>query len=124
MEPTDADLVRAARAGDGAAQTALVRRYQRQIASLAASIAGDAAEGEDLAQEAFVRAFRNLDLLADPSRFGPWLRRIVFGVSVDWLRTFRPGLYRAQNGAGAELALEHDGPSPLDRLLRTELTVR
>src|SRR5262249_8087337 len=33
-------------------------------------------------------------LLSDPAKFAPWLRRIVFGVSIDWLRVFRPDLYR------------------------------
>ena len=52
----------------------------------------DPTEAEDLSQEAFIRAFRNLDLLVDPSRFAAWLRRIVIGVSIDWLRSFRPEL--------------------------------
>jgi DNA-directed RNA polymerase specialized sigma24 family protein len=44
-------------------------------------------------QEAFIRAFRNLDLLVDPSRLAAWLRRIAIGLSIDWLRSFRPDLY-------------------------------
>jgi hypothetical protein len=33
-----------------------------------------------------IPAFRNLDLLVDPGRFAPWLRRIAVAVSIDWLR--------------------------------------
>src|SRR5690606_19464055 len=49
-------------------------------------------EAEDAAQDAFVRALRNLDLLADPAKFAPWLRRIAFGVAVDRLRSRRAEL--------------------------------
>jgi len=47
-----------------------------------------------MTQEAFLRAWVNLDLLSDPAKFAAWLRRIVFGVSIDWLRVFRSDLYR------------------------------
>jgi DNA-directed RNA polymerase specialized sigma24 family protein len=55
---------------------------------------GTGTEAEDLTQEAFLRAWLDLDLLSDPTKFAPWLRRIIFGVSIDWLRAFRPDLYR------------------------------
>src|SRR5438067_10820769 len=90
MHPNTAELVEDARHGSAEARNELVRRYQRETAVLAAAIVNDATEAEDLSQEAFIRAFRNLDLLVDPGRFGPWLRRIVVGVSIDWLRSFRP----------------------------------
>ena len=82
----DADLVRKARAGNRDAYGELIRRYQNQIC------------GEDVTQEAFLRAWLNLDLLSDPAKFAPWLRRIVFGVAIDWLRVFRPNLYRLSDG--------------------------
>jgi RNA polymerase sigma factor (sigma-70 family) len=124
MAKTDAELVEAARRGDLAAQGELVRRYQRQTALLAGALVNDLAEGEDLGQEAFVRAFRNLDLLADPSRFAPWLRRIAFGVSIDWLRSFRPDLYRGWEGEEGERAIADPDPSPLEHLLRAALEER
>jgi RNA polymerase sigma-70 factor, ECF subfamily len=80
--------VNEARHGSAEARDELMRRYFREIAVLAAAMVNDATEAEDLAQEAFIRAFRNLDLLLDPRRFGPWLRRIVVGVSIDWLWSF------------------------------------
>jgi Sigma-70 region 2 len=63
--------------------------------ALACVLVHDPFEAEDITQEAFLRAWRNLDLLSDPAKFGAWLRRIVFGVSIDWLRVFRPDLYRS-----------------------------
>ena len=76
-----------------------MRRYYHESGVLAAAMVNDATEADDLAQEAFIREIRNLDLLVDPSRFGPWLRRIVDGVSIDWLRSFRPALYRGWSDA-------------------------
>ncbi len=123
---SDAELVRRARAGDDAAFGALVRRHERAARAVARSLVGDAAEAEDLAQQAFVRAHRNLDLLADPARFGGWLARIVFGVSVDWLRAFRAELWRSAGGAGGVPLPEVAAPEPdgLARLEREELAAR
>jgi RNA polymerase sigma factor (sigma-70 family) len=94
---SDAELVRAARSSDRDAYDELVRRYQRQVYGLACVLLGDRSEAEDITQETFLRAWLNLDLLSDPAKFERWVRRIVFGASIDWLRAFRPGLYRLAN---------------------------
>ena len=91
---SDGQLVHWARAGNRDAYDELIRRYQRSIWGLACLLVNDRFEAEDLTQEAFLRAWLNLDLLTDPAKFGPWLRRVVFGVCIDWLRVFRPDLYR------------------------------
>ncbi len=105
MDPnSDAELVNAARAGNRQAFGDLVGRYQRQIYGLACILLGDRSEAEDITQETFLRAWLNFDLLSDPRKFGPWVRRIVFGVSIDWLRAFRPDLYRLADHA-TELTL-------------------
>jgi RNA polymerase sigma factor (sigma-70 family) len=118
---SDALLVARARAGDDDAFGALVRRHERAARAVARSLVGDADEAEDLAQQAFVRAHRNLDLLADPARFGAWLSRIVFGVSVDWLRAFKTDLWHTP----AELPdLPAPGTDGLERLEREELAAR
>jgi RNA polymerase sigma-70 factor (ECF subfamily) len=90
----DAELVHLARAGSRDAYGELISRYQRSIWGLAYLLIGDRFEAEDMTQEAFLRAWLNLDLLSDPAKFAPWIRRIVFGVSIDWLRVYRPDLYR------------------------------
>ena len=121
-EQTVAELVDEARRGSAEARDELVRRHYREIALVAVAITNDPTEAEDLSQEAFIRAFRNLDLLVDPNRFAPWLRRIVVGVSIDWLRSFRPNLYRGWDGSDEVAA--STAPSPLDRLLRAEMAER
>jgi RNA polymerase sigma factor (sigma-70 family) len=120
---TVAELVNEARRGSAEARDELVRRHHREAAILAAAMVNDPSEAEDLSQEAFIRAFRNLDLLVDPSRFAAWLRRIVIGVSIDWLRSFRPDLYRGWTDADEMVNASRDR-SPLDHLLHSEMVQR
>lgn len=123
---SDAELVARAREGASTAYEGLVERHQGATRALAYALVGDHAEAEDLSQEAFLRAFRNLDLLADPEKFAPWLRRVTFGVCIDWLRAFRPQLYRFEtaNDEAATLAAPSGEPSPLDHVEQLELTER
>lgn len=123
---SDGQLVHLARAGNRDAYDELIRRYQRSIWGLAALLVNDRSEAEDLTQEAFLRAWLNLDLLTDPAKFGPWLRRIVFGVCIDWLRVFRPDLYRLTD-SGSELELfgrSAHTESAFERLQAIELRLR
>src|SRR6185295_3571866 len=102
------------------------RRYQRPIWGLAYLMIGDRFEAEDMTQEAFLRAWLNLDLLSDPAKFAAWLRRIVFGVSIDWLRVFRSDLYRLTD-AEAELELSRQSAhteSALEHIKASELRQR
>ncbi len=69
------------------------------------------------------RAWQNLDVLSDPAKFAPWLRRIVFGASIDWLRVFRPDFFRLAD-AGTDLELSAQPAhteSALQRLEAIEL---
>lgn len=74
---SDADLVREARNGDGAAFDELVRRKRRSLIAAAYHLTGDADRAEDAAQEAFSVAWERLRELRDPERFLPWMHTIV-----------------------------------------------
>jgi RNA polymerase sigma-70 factor (ECF subfamily) len=77
-------MVGAARAGDEAAFGALYRQFFRMVhAVLLARVPADA---DDLAQEVFLQAWRQLHRLRDPLAFGGWLRRIAVHRSADHLR--------------------------------------
>ena len=81
-------LLRAAQAGDKAAFGHLVRRYHRLVAGVAYRMSGDAALADDVAQDAFLRAWQRLDDLR-PERDGAlraWLCRIAHNRTVDALR--------------------------------------
>ena len=86
MDRTDAELVERARQGDSAAFGGLVRRYLGNITLLARQKMRDRAAAEDVAQEAFIRAFKSLDSLQDPEKFGAWLYNIAFRICIDHLR--------------------------------------
>jgi RNA polymerase sigma factor (sigma-70 family) len=120
----DADLVAQTREGSTAAFAELVRRYWAQGNRVAQTLVKDASEAEDMVQESFLRAFRNLDLLVDPGKFGPWYRRIVFGVCVDWLRTFRPDMYRSYGEEDPLSQCIDPTPSALQRLEEQEIILR
>ena len=73
----DAELVERAKRGDVDAYGLLVRRYQDLAVRAGYLITGQAAEAEDAAQEAFVKAYYALDRLRPGAPFRPWLLRIV-----------------------------------------------
>lgn len=73
----DAELVERARKGDAHAYELLVRRYQELAFRTAYLITGGAAEAEDSAQEAFVRAYYALPRFRTGAPFRPWLLQIV-----------------------------------------------
>lgn len=76
MDPTsDAELVIGARQGDVDAFSMLVERYRVAALRFAYGIAGD--EAEDAVQDAFVKAFGNLDGFRVDAAFRPWLFTIV-----------------------------------------------
>jgi RNA polymerase sigma-70 factor (ECF subfamily) len=97
-DPRDSELVCRARAGDRAAYGELVTRYQGHVYGLAYSLAGDWASAQDIAQEAFIRAYTNLDQLREPERFAAWLRRVAFSVAINWLQAFRPKAFEQLDG--------------------------
>lgn len=86
----DADLVTAAAAGDRDAFDELVRRHQRAIVNLARAMTGGAADAEDLAQEAFVRAWKSLRQFRGESAFHTWLH----GIALNVIRTHRGRMAR------------------------------
>lgn len=74
---TDAELVASSLAGDREAFGLIVGRYQRLLCSLAYSATGSLSQSEDLAQEAFVDAWRQLGSLREPEKLRPWLCGIL-----------------------------------------------
>ena len=126
---SDADLVTAARQRSAAADDAfgeLVRRYQRMVYAVVLSLV-QPADVDDVVQNAFLRAFRNLDLLADPGRFGVWLRRIAFGVSIDHVRAERARSathVELDDETGGPAAIASTDPSPLDQVEHRETASR
>lgn len=92
-EPTDdgdAALVRAARDGDMRAFEALYRRHVSRVQGVIARlVGGHGGRAEDLAQEAFVRAWQALPAYRFESAFGTWLYRLAVNTALMELRSRR-----------------------------------
>jgi RNA polymerase sigma-70 factor (ECF subfamily) len=78
--------VRGAQAGSASDFEALFRAYWPNAYRTAYLVVHDAAAAEDIAQEAFLAAVRNLDRFDRRRPFGPWLHRIVVNRAIDWSR--------------------------------------
>jgi RNA polymerase sigma-70 factor, ECF subfamily len=77
------ELVTAAQAGDPRAFDALVRRYRPRIFALALHMTGSPSDADDIVQDAFVRAFRNLGRFEGRSEFFTWLYRIALNRALN-----------------------------------------
>ena len=85
----DPELLDACRRGDAAALEEVVRRTYRQVYSQALRLVGDRQDAEDVAQEAFVRAFRGLSTFRGEAQFETWMYRIVANAAMSHLRRRR-----------------------------------
>src|SRR5689334_22194371 len=79
-------LVERARAGDDAAFTTLVEKYERKIYRLAKHITQNDEDAEDVLQESFLKAYSNLDSFQGQSKFYTWLVRIAVNEALMKLR--------------------------------------
>jgi RNA polymerase sigma-70 factor, ECF subfamily len=84
---SESDLIASVRQGDVAAWDALVRDHQDAVFRLAYLLVADADEAEDVAQEAFVRAFRALGRFDTSRPLRPWLLRIAANLARNRLRS-------------------------------------
>lgn len=89
--PDDAQLVARSLKQDHEAFGHLIDRHASAIVNLAYRMVGNRVEAEDLAQEAFLTAFKALSTFRADSKFSTWLYRIAANKCKDWLRAKRPG---------------------------------
>jgi RNA polymerase sigma-70 factor (ECF subfamily) len=86
MEPSDAAAIAQIRAGDADAFRVLVERHSRSVFRLAFRMTGNEQDAEDLVQETFLRAFRQIRKYDGRAGFGTWLYRIAANCSLDLIR--------------------------------------
>ena len=83
---TEMELVRAAAGGDEAAFSELVRMYENKAYHLALRMCGNAEDAGDVAQDAFLAAWRGLPSFRGEAGFSTWLYRLVSNAAIDHLR--------------------------------------
>lgn len=86
MEEKEELLVKRAKKGDVLAFSELVKRYERYVINLVYRTLGRSEDAEDIAQEAFVKAFLNIKKFKEESKFSTWLSRIVVNLCMDKTR--------------------------------------
>ncbi len=89
MHESDPTVVAAARAGDRDAFRALVERHSRYIFALAHRMTGNAEDAEDVVQETWLKAHRQLSRFEARADFRTWLHRIAVNCSIDLIRARR-----------------------------------
>ena len=118
---SSADLVARASLGDQEAFRLIFERYSRPVISFIYDFVGDRGLAEELTQETFVRAFRNLQALREETKLSTWLFGIARNVARESLRA------RAREGRHVDLddtavlGLSDQGPVPVNQLLSKEL---
>ena len=86
MRNDNIGLIQRILAGDGIAFEHLVRKYQKQVHTLAWRKIGDFHIAEDITQETFLQVYQKLETLEDPARFPSWLYVIADRLCIAWLR--------------------------------------
>jgi RNA polymerase sigma-70 factor, ECF subfamily len=99
---TDEELVARSRGGDLDSFNQLVLRWERPIYALAYRVIGREEDARDVAQDAFLRAFRSLHGFKGQAKFSSWLYRITLNLCRDWMRRQRRAPF-AQAPEGIDL---------------------
>jgi len=109
-EVPDDELVRRVAAGEPAAARTVAVRHLDRVVGLAARMLGDRTEAEDVAQESFLRFWREAPAWRTGTPVGPWLYRVAHNLCVDRLRR------RRFQGDPPSPDLPDAGPGPLQQV--------
>lgn len=82
----ESELIAQSLSGDPEAYAALVYQYQTMIRAVTFRMTGSPDDAEELAQDAFVRAYQQLASFNNGSKFSTWLCKIAINLSLDWRR--------------------------------------
>jgi RNA polymerase sigma-70 factor (ECF subfamily) len=121
MEVEAGGAVERARSGDSDAFRLLVEQHSRAIFRLAFRMTGNEEDAEDVVQETFLRAYKQLDKYEARSSFSTWLYRIASNYSLDLIRSRKRHEDKRERGSAEDdrdilQSIPVDSPGP-DRLL-------
>jgi RNA polymerase sigma-70 factor, ECF subfamily len=115
------DLARRARGGDEEAFSLIFDRFIRPITSFIYEMVGNRSLAEELAQETFVRAYKNLDSLRTDAKLSTWLFGISRNVIREWLRLPQEKRAPVEVNDRAVLELQDTQPGPDGQFMNKEL---
>jgi RNA polymerase sigma-70 factor (ECF subfamily) len=119
-------LVERVQKGDKRAFDLLINKYQHRIISLVSRYVSDHAEAMDVAQEAFIKAYRAIDRFRGDSAFYTWLYRIAINTAKNWLvaRKRRPPAFDIDAADAEQYDMESrlkEQGTPENELMRDEI---
>jgi RNA polymerase sigma-70 factor (ECF subfamily) len=121
MEWADQAVVEKARSGDGEAFRVLVERHSRSLFRLSFRMTGNESDAEDVVQETFLRAYRQLGKFDGRASFGTWLYRIAANCALDLVRARQRRSEQAPADDGGDLLLSVASADPRpDRLAMSD----
>ncbi|GAE37126.1 RNA polymerase sigma factor SigW [Halalkalibacter akibai] len=118
-------LIKEVRKGNQQAFSEIVELYKDKVFQVAYRMVGNMHEAQDIAQEAFLRAYTNIDSFDLNRKFSTWLFRIATNVAIDRLRKKKPDFYlqeevRGSDGLTYESQLASDEESVDDQVVKLE----
>lgn len=122
--PTDHELAAAARDGDDAALRLLLERHLPAVYTFCARFIGNPEDAQDAAQEAFLKAWRNLARFDLERSFRTWVLAIARNASIDLMRKRRPlafSQFAAETASAFEETIADPEPLPEEVFARATL---
>jgi len=120
---TDEEVVERVKGGETALYEILMRRYNQRLYRAARAILKDEAEAEDVMQDAYVRAFQNLNQFEGRAPFSAWLLRIAVNEALGRKRGRDRNVSFEEGNENGEISMSivETGPDPEQNATRTEL---
>ncbi|MDM5296776.1 RNA polymerase sigma factor SigW [Bacillus pumilus] len=127
METMIKKRIKQVKKGDQNAFSDIVDLYKDKIYQLCYRMLGNAHEAEDIAQEAFIRAYVNIESFDVNRKFSTWLYRIATNLTIDRIRKKKPDYYLDAEVAGTEglnmySQIAANGVLPEDEVVSLELS--
>ncbi|MBB6454003.1 RNA polymerase sigma-70 factor (ECF subfamily) [Salirhabdus euzebyi] len=126
METIIKQKIKQVKKGDQSAFEEVVNFYQNKVFQICYRMLGNIHEAEDIAQEAFIRAYTNIHSFDETRKFSTWLYRIATNLSIDRIRKKKPDYFLDAEVPGTEgltmySQLSTDEPLPEDEVESLEL---
>ena len=120
----DVGLIAACQQGDPRAFRQVFEIYRDRVYGLCRHMSGNEEDAEDLTQDAFIWAFKNIGSFRAEAAFGTWLYRIAANRCLSELRKKRPQFQSVEELEQKNVVPLSPGPNPEEQLVRKELVGR